>query len=191
MTPMDDGELAAGLRAWAARKDNRIRAAVELLIEHGHWLRAGDFEDRCVFFDQGLPAVSFAAVQAFADDTPAGSDGQIAVLRVIADLGSGRWGIDMMDGRNRLRLVRAVTRAAGLLPDAGEAAAAYDPLPDLGVILAMLLFDFPHGVRAADAAALARLRQGLGVDWAPQGLPGEAGAAEDALRTALGLGEPR
>ncbi|MGH3754041.1 MAG: hypothetical protein ACRDRP_15355, partial [Pseudonocardiaceae bacterium] len=41
-------ELVRGLRVWTVDHDRYVRAAVELLIEHDHWLRNGEFVDRCV-----------------------------------------------------------------------------------------------------------------------------------------------
>jgi hypothetical protein len=111
-----DDDLPARLHEWASAHDNRVRAAVELLIEHDHWLWDEAFVKRCLFADGRLPAISFDAVLCFhdGDGDPVGSESQVAILRVIADIGSGRWGIDTMDIRNRERVSSAVTRAAGL-----------------------------------------------------------------------------
>jgi hypothetical protein len=116
---MDPDTLAAGewagLRAWAA-KDSRANAAVQLLIEHDHWLWNDEFTSRCIYTGGGLPAVNFDAVYQYWTTTPAASESQSAMLRVIADIGSGRWGLDVMDARNRNRVIDAVTRAAGMNP---------------------------------------------------------------------------
>ncbi len=119
---MSDDDLVTGLRAWTKNHDAPVRAAVELLIEHDHWLWDEGFTDRCVFDDGGVPGINFAEVKRYHGDVldeglPC-STSCAAVLLVIADIGSGRWQIGTMDGRNRRRVADAVLRAAGLSGDA-------------------------------------------------------------------------
>lgn len=114
---MADDDLVTGLRAWVKNHDNRVRAAVELLIEHDHWLWDEGFTERCIFDSNGTPYVNFAEVRRYHDDKPGCSESQAAILLVIADIGSGRWQVDTMDGRNRRRVADAVLRAAGLSND--------------------------------------------------------------------------
>lgn len=111
---MTGDDLVTGLRAWAKNYDNRVRAAVELLIEHDHWLWDEGFTDRCIFADGALPGINFAEAKRYHDEGLPCSTSQAAILLVIADIGSGRWQIDTMDGRNRQRITDAVSRAAGL-----------------------------------------------------------------------------
>jgi hypothetical protein len=108
--------LIPGLRAWAAEQGSNVQAAVDLLVVHDHWLRDEEFAARCVYPDGPLPALSFSAVQRYCDRKPASSEGQLAVLQVVADLGLDRWRFAVMDGRNLDRVVSAVSRATGIIP---------------------------------------------------------------------------
>jgi hypothetical protein len=109
-----DQDVAA-LKQWAAGNDDHRRAAVGLLIEHDHWLWNDEFAERCVRrFADGTVYLDFAEIERFWHDGCACSESEAAMLRVIADIGSGRWRISVMDVRNRDRLIRAVTVAAGL-----------------------------------------------------------------------------
>lgn len=115
----DSSNLADGLRRWGATKgDDSVRAAVELLIEHDHWLWDEGFTGRCIRDERGVAYIDFAEVRRYHDEGAPCSESQAAILLVIADIGTCRWQIPTMDGRNRRRIVRAVTRAAGMAPDA-------------------------------------------------------------------------
>lgn len=110
----DSGNLADGLRRWAASNDDSVRAAVELLIEHDHWLWDEGFTARCIRNDRGTPYVDFAEVRRYHHDGCPCSESQAVMLLVIADIGTCRWRIPVMDGRNRRRIVQAVARATGV-----------------------------------------------------------------------------
>lgn len=76
----------------------------------------------------------------------------------------------------RLDLVRQAEHAAQ---------PAYDPVPDLAIVLAAVLYDVPAGLRREDGDSLARLRRHLGVDWSVAGRVVTAEQAEAAIRDAL------
>jgi len=116
----DLDNLPAELRAWTKNHDAHVRAAVELLIQHDHWLWDEGFTSRCVFGNDGIACIDFTAVKRYHEEGMSEglpcSTSEAAMLLVIADIGSGRWQIDTMDGRNRQRVADAVMRAAGLAP---------------------------------------------------------------------------
>jgi hypothetical protein len=114
---IDLDNLPAELRAWTKNHDNRVRAAVELLIEQDHWLWDEGFTSRCVAIHGGITCLNFAEMKRYHDEGPPCSEGQAAILLVAADLGSGRWKLDTLDGRNRQRVADAVARAMGLMTD--------------------------------------------------------------------------
>lgn len=109
--PDDFDVMAAGLRAGTKDHDAHVRAAVELLIEHEHWLWDEGFAAACVRTLGAAAYISWENAGAYLDSGPGCSGGQAAVLRVAIDLGSDRWKITRLDGRNRDRIIRAVTSA--------------------------------------------------------------------------------
>ena len=113
---MSNENLTDSLKRWAAGNDDRVRAAVGLLIEHDHWLWDEGFTERCVSgdADASFSWIDFAEVKRYYDDGPPCSTSEAAILLAIADIGSERWQISTMDGRNRARVVRAVAQAAGV-----------------------------------------------------------------------------
>jgi hypothetical protein len=108
-----DEDIAA-LRQWAERQGDGARAALGLLIEHDHWLWNDEFEARYVRRERGEVYLDFTEMGRFNPSVLACSESQAAILLVAADIGSGRWRIFTMDGRNRERIVRAVATVAGM-----------------------------------------------------------------------------
>lgn len=114
-------EDVAAIQRWANDHSDHVRAAVQLLIEHDHWLWDEGFAKRCVGrAGDGIVYVNFHAAAAYWREEPPCSEGQAAILLAAADLGSGRWRIPVMDCRNRERLLRAVATATGVTLPAGE-----------------------------------------------------------------------
>lgn len=75
-------ELVGSLRVWIKNGDAPVRAAVELLIEQGHWLRDRTFVDECIGIDESqMPAVrrAVAALTEPGDHMPT-----VPVVRVVA-----------------------------------------------------------------------------------------------------------
>lgn len=111
------GSVAAGLRVWAEGHDPHVRAAVELLIRHGAWLR------RVEFLAIGLhrdPAGSYwidwtAARRAFDGGRfdHAGIRDR-AVLDLALDLGMDRYRLSVMGTGNARLIADTVTTALGL-----------------------------------------------------------------------------
>lgn len=81
MTFADD--LTAGLRQWTRHHDPHVKAAVELLLWHGFWLRRPDFCKACVTVD-GDVWIRWAEARAFVDGGPRASTSELAIL----DLGN-------------------------------------------------------------------------------------------------------
>jgi hypothetical protein len=101
------------IKSWAATQQGPGgQAAVWLLTEHDHWLHHEKFVRTCVHRNGGEVYVDFGDVRELWRQGTYGSDGQLAILLVIADLGSSRWPLGVMDVREHGRVVRAVAQAA-------------------------------------------------------------------------------
>jgi hypothetical protein len=103
--------LIGALRAWAV--DANVRAAVDLLAEQDHWFWDEKFMAACVGQTGSTTWISWQQADAYLQSGPPCSGGEQAILRIAIDLGSGRWQIDTLDGRNRARVVAAVQQAVG------------------------------------------------------------------------------
>src|SRR5260370_23267178 len=88
-----------------------VRAAVELLIEHGRWLQDDNFVAACIgpAGDDCL-RVDFARAWNYARTYRASED-QRAMLIFIADLGSGRCNLGSPDARDRMGIAAATMHA--------------------------------------------------------------------------------
>jgi hypothetical protein len=117
--------LLAGLRAWTRTHDAHVRAAVELLIGHGTWLRRTEFRDGCVHMDSGGEVWLDwrAAREAFdAGGFTAASSTERAVLDLAIALGTDRYRLGAMGPRNRDLIVTAVAAALGTRGRTGRSA---------------------------------------------------------------------
>lgn len=107
----DQDKLIAGLRKWTKNHDPHVRAAVELLIEHGHWIRRADFAAEVVQWDSGGTAwIPWDRARAFMRDR-AGSTSQMAILDLVIAIGSDRYRLSRADCEEAI--VRAVAMALG------------------------------------------------------------------------------
>lgn len=111
--PDETDALITGLRAWTKDHDPHVRAAVELLIVHDHWLYDDGFIAACVQHTQET-YISWVAADAYLASDPPCSPGEASVLRAAIDLGMNRWGLSRLDVRNKQRVMDAVRTAVGL-----------------------------------------------------------------------------
>lgn len=90
-----------------------MRAAVELLVDHGMWLNREEFVDRYISRSGSVCHIDFTTV---ADDLAAGtapgaSATETAILRLAADLATDRWRISKMSDAT-VHLVRVAIATA-------------------------------------------------------------------------------
>lgn len=119
---MNVDQIARALRAGVCSEEHRI-AAVELVIEHRHWLADPTFVRSCLTWSDSCDTawIDFdRAVQLLADHELCGSSTETLILRIAASLDGTAaplrlsW-LTLLDTRNA-RLVRdAVARACGRL----------------------------------------------------------------------------
>lgn len=96
-------DLAADLRIWASTENNRVRAAVSLLIKEG-WHRRADFTRACVRDDAGQPWIRWDLARAFHASNPVGSSAELAILDMAVLLTEDRFRLGGM-GAEHLRWV--------------------------------------------------------------------------------------
>ena len=118
---MADFEMtAAGLRNWAANNDPHVRAAVELLVWHEHWIRRTDFHRAAIQWDgsrgqgrAGVARIRWAGAREFADSGPRGSTSELAVLDLAIAIGENRYRLSGMGHAHAKAIVRAFAEALG------------------------------------------------------------------------------
>jgi hypothetical protein len=115
----DSVGLATRLRHWTHYHDPHVRAAVELLIEHGYWLRRPDFTGTCVHHDRRQAWVDWPAARTFADAGSTASGTQMAVLDLAVALGENRYKLSIMGYAHSHMMAAAFAQALGL--DIGHA----------------------------------------------------------------------
>lgn len=108
--------LIAGLRAWTRHHDDHVRAAVELLIEHGSWLRRPDFTRTCVHRDGRQAWIDWDQARAFTDAGPGASTSELGILDLAVALGENRYRLSIMGTANAQAVNTAVARAVGVRP---------------------------------------------------------------------------
>lgn len=107
-------DLAAQLRRWTAQHDPHVQAAVELLIEHGTWLRRPDFTNACIQRSGSHACIDWDAARAFTDAGARASTSETAVLDLAVALGENRYRLSIMGDANARAIATAVSRAVGL-----------------------------------------------------------------------------
>jgi hypothetical protein len=106
--------LVSGLRQWTRHHDLHVRAAVELLIDHGFWLRRQDFIRLAVHLDGGEAWINWRGAREFVNEGPRGSTSEVAILDLAVALGEDRFRFGIM-GPNTSRMIsRAVADAVGV-----------------------------------------------------------------------------
>lgn len=107
-------QLADALRRWTGKDDHK-RAAEELLIEHGFWLRRTDFLDAALRYDSDDAAalIMWSKAREFLDTEPRASTTELAVLDLAAALGEDRFQLTAMGRAHRDMVRTAVNTALG------------------------------------------------------------------------------
>jgi hypothetical protein len=102
-----------GLRAWTKDHDPHVKAAVELLIWHDHWIRRADFAAEVVQWDDvGTAWIPWDRARAFKRNRAASSS-QLAVLDLAVALGTDQYRLSRMDDAEAGAIVRAFATALG------------------------------------------------------------------------------
>lgn len=109
---MNDSDTIDRLQAWASGHNPNVRAAVALLIEQPRWIHDDDLIAACVITDGHGTYLNFAYLGKFVDANPRCSAAEMVMLRLIYDLGSGRYQFHRLDGRNVQLAIDAFTQAA-------------------------------------------------------------------------------
>jgi hypothetical protein len=104
----DFDKTVTALRRWTKDHDPHVRAAVELIIWHGYWLRREDFTGECVH-----RSATFAVI----DWDKAGghpwyaSSSEVAILGLAVAVGSDRYRLSRMNDEQAGAIVRAFAGA--------------------------------------------------------------------------------
>ena len=104
------------LRCWTAAHDAHVRAAVELLIWHEHWLRRPDFRRACIHDDTAVDGsmwINWRQAREFFDSGSQGSSSELAILDLAVALGENRYRLSIMGRAHSRAIVQAVARALG------------------------------------------------------------------------------
>jgi hypothetical protein len=104
------------LRRWIANHDPNVRAAVELLGWHEHWLRRPDFARACIHDDRaidGSARINWRQAREFFDAGPRASTSELAILDLAVALGENRYRLSIMGEALSRAIVQAVARALG------------------------------------------------------------------------------
>jgi hypothetical protein len=104
------------LRSWTRNHDPHVRAAVELLIWHEHWIRRQDFQRACMHDDTAIDGsawIHWRQAREFVDSGPRGSSSELAVLDLAVALGENRYRLSIMGAAHSSAIVQAVARALG------------------------------------------------------------------------------
>jgi hypothetical protein len=109
----DPHVLAAQLRAWTREHDLHVRAAVELLVDHGAWLRRAGFARACVGRDGREAWIDWATARRYAGSGPGGSTSELAILGLAVALGENRYRLSIMAEASARLIATAVARAVG------------------------------------------------------------------------------
>ncbi|MEZ0076354.1 hypothetical protein [Planotetraspora sp. GP83] len=109
-------DLAAALLSWAERSDKHVRAAVRLLVNHGHWVQCPEFTAAAIEFtgDRRLAFIDWdRAMVALQGGVAVGTGSERAILRLAVAIGSDTFEFDRLDDVNRGHVLNAVMTALG------------------------------------------------------------------------------
>jgi hypothetical protein len=134
--------LVTGLRAWTKDHDPHVRAAVQLLIWHGFWLRRADFTRACVRRGS-VTWIDWDKARRFVDQGAVASTSEMAVLDLAVALGENRYRLSIMGTAHSRAIADAVSRAVGIEP--GQAPPVLDGLQRLSIA------DARHSVQRLDS----------------------------------------
>ncbi|MFI7467513.1 hypothetical protein [Nonomuraea sp. NPDC049646] len=109
-----DYTLPTGLAAWLHRHDAHVQAAVQLLVDHGHWLNDPTFVAVAIQHSTTglLSYIDWDRVQQAIDDRafPA-TTSELAILRLAVMLGRDDLNLCTLDQRHREQVLQAMTYA--------------------------------------------------------------------------------
>jgi hypothetical protein len=108
--------LVVRLRRWTHSHDPHVRAAVELLCWHEHWLRRQSFQQACIHDDTAIDCsmwINWRQAREFYDSGPRGSSSELAILDLAVALGENRYRLSIMGDAHSRAIVQAVTSALG------------------------------------------------------------------------------
>lgn len=107
--------LVTGLRRWTRHHDLHVRAAVELLIDHGLWLRRRDFGKAAIEYGgSGEVWINWRAAREFVDEGAVASTSEMAILDLAVALGEDRYRFGIMGPNTSRMIARAVADALGV-----------------------------------------------------------------------------
>lgn len=109
-------ELVHKLRAWSSGESRGIQAAVDLLIEHGHWIGNRAFQDACMYVEDRVAWIDWPeARSAFdADRFGGASPSEKGVLDYAIALAEDRYSLSSLDTHNATTVLDATAHALGL-----------------------------------------------------------------------------
>jgi hypothetical protein len=113
---MEPDEIAARLRAWTEGNDPHVRAAVELLIGHGYWLRRPDFTEACVSGrGEGEAWIRWAKARDYAGTiAPNAGTHNLAVLDLAVAIGGNRYRLSTQNDEDARLMMIAFATALGM-----------------------------------------------------------------------------
>jgi hypothetical protein len=109
----DTETLIKALRAWTREHDAHVRAAVELIIWHGFWLRRQDFVKAAVHRSRYEATIDWGTAREFVDAGARASTSEMAILDLAVALGENRYHLSIMGHAHSKAIARAVARAIG------------------------------------------------------------------------------
>lgn len=112
----DFDATVAGLRKWTESHDPHVRAAVELLIDDGRWLRRRDFTSECVRREpSGEVWISWLHARDFiAANRAEASRTEMAFLELAVALARDTYRFNHMDDDQARQVVTAFAAALGM-----------------------------------------------------------------------------
>ena len=116
----DPEGLAAALQRWAGTRDNRVKAAVGLLVWHEFWLRRADFRAAAVRVIDGSTVIRWSYARTFAEAGPRCSSSEGNVLNLAVAIGLNDFGLDGLGIQHRQAIARAFATAMSLDDDGRE-----------------------------------------------------------------------
>jgi hypothetical protein len=121
----DFEELAVGLRRGASGRDDRERAAVELLIWHETFMRRRDFFEAAIGIRGDAYYVSWDRARRFAEHAAGVSSSQRTVLELAVWIASDPLGLSRLGYMHTYKAAEALAaalgqRLEGLIPEPGH-----------------------------------------------------------------------
>jgi hypothetical protein len=116
----DFDTLVTELRAWTKNHDPHVRAAVELLISDGRWLRRSDFVGECVTTGDGdgTAWIPWYRARDFIESSrSSASVTEMRVLEIAVAIGSDQYRLSRMNDEQAEAIVKAFAGALNVEAD--------------------------------------------------------------------------